>query len=73
MISATFFFILLIVCLTIVGSGLLFALLAIIFMHTGRAESYDRAAKKMAKAGGDSDKEAKKAAKAQKKAEKQNA
>lgn len=49
MLTASFFLTLMIISMVIVGTGLLFALVAIVLMYTGRSMSYDRAAKQMVK------------------------
>lgn len=50
MITSGIIFILMIVSLVIALLGIVAALIAILLMNTGRARSYDRAAKKMAQA-----------------------
>ena len=64
--------ILMLISMFIVGTGIFFAVLGVVFMYTGRAMSYDRAAKKIAIANGEWDRaiEEEKAAKAAKKAAK---
>lgn len=51
MIIATFYLILMILALGIMLGGVLFAFLAIVFMYTGRSETYDRAGKMIDTAG----------------------
>jgi membrane glycosyltransferase len=51
MITSGLFLIVFIVLLCMVGVGLIAALCGILFVYTGRSMSYDRSAKKMAKAG----------------------
>jgi len=69
MISALVLVGMLLGAILIMGMGLLFSLLAILFMNTGRSMTYDRAARTMARAS-DTSKAEKKAEKAAKKAEK---
>lgn len=69
MISTLVVFGLIMGAVLIMVMGLVFAFSGIVLMNTGRAESYDRAARKMARATNASKAE-KKAAKAAKKAEK---
>ncbi len=49
-----------IVALVLMMVGLMFAVISILFMYTGRSATYDRAAKKMAKAANPKVKKAKK-------------
>ena len=69
MISTAVIFGLIMGAVLIMVMGLSIAFIGILVINTGRAESYDRAARKMARAT-DSSKAEKKAAKAAKKAEK---
>ena len=66
------FFVLMIISMVIVGNGVFFSILGIVFMYTGRAMSYDRAGRQIAMANGEWDraKEEEKAEKAAKKAAK---
>lgn len=69
------FFVLMIISMVIVGNGVFFSILGIVFMYTGRAMSYDRAGRQIAMANGEWDraKEEAKAEKAAKKAAKKAA
>lgn len=51
MITATIIFILMIVSISIMLGGVIFAFLGIVFMYTGRSVTYDRAAKMIENAG----------------------
>ena len=50
MISATIVFIIMVVAVVIVFTGVIMALVSILLDYTGRSKSYDRAAVKMSKA-----------------------